>query len=94
MVTITTSLAPAPVRIGYHYDSSTRCPVGRLLLIGIAGMFSLTQLLSSLLFGVGDRDAATIAAVAGALALVAFLACYIPARRAARVNPIIALRSE
>jgi putative ABC transport system permease protein len=64
------------------------------LLIGIAIVFSLTQLLSSLLFGVGDRDPVTIGAVAGILASVALIACYIPARRATKVNPIIALRCD
>ncbi len=64
------------------------------LLIGIAGVFGLMQLLSSLLFGVGDRDPVTIGAVAAVLGCVALLACYFPARRAAKVNPIIALRCE
>lgn len=64
------------------------------LLIGIAGVFGLTQVLSSLLFGVGDRDPATIGIVAFVLGGVALLACYIPARRATRVNPIIALRCD
>lgn len=64
------------------------------LLIGIAGVFALTGLISSLLFGVGDRDPATIAGVAGMLGAVALLACYIPALRATRVNPIIALRCD
>ncbi|HEX2855560.1 MAG TPA: ABC transporter permease [Opitutaceae bacterium] len=64
------------------------------LLIGIAGVFSLTGLLSSLLFGVGDRDPVTIAGVAGLLATIALLACYIPARRATKVNPIVALRCD
>lgn len=54
----------------------------------------MTGLLSSLLFGVGDRDPATIASVAGLLVAVALLACYLPARRATRVDPIIALRCE
>jgi putative ABC transport system permease protein len=64
------------------------------LLIGIAGVFALTGLLSSVLFGVGDRDPATIGGVAALLAAVALVACYIPARRATRVNPIIALRCD
>jgi len=64
------------------------------LVIGIAGVFALTGLLSSLLFGVGDRDPLTLAGVAAILAAVAMAACYVPARRATKVNPIIALRCE
>lgn len=64
------------------------------LVIGIAGVFALTGLLSSLLFGVGERDPITIAGVAGLLAAVAMLACYFPARRATKVNPIVALRCD
>ena len=50
--------------------------------------------LSSLLFGVSERDPITIVAVALILAVVALLACFLPARRAARINPLIALRCE
>lgn len=64
------------------------------LLIGVAGAFSLTGLLASLLVGVGDRDPLTLLGVAFLLAGIALLACYIPARRATRVNPLIALRCE
>lgn len=64
------------------------------LLLGFGGALALTRLLETLLFGVGSRDPLTLAAVAGVLACVAMLACYIPARRASRVDPVVALRYE
>ena len=64
------------------------------VLLGIGGALAATRALESLLFGVSATDALTFALVALLLALVALLACWIPARRAARVDPMVALRYE
>jgi putative ABC transport system permease protein len=61
---------------------------------GLAGALGLAQVLKSLLYGVGASDPATFAAVAAVLAAVVLLASYMPARRAMRVDPVVALRQE
>jgi predicted permease len=68
--------------------------VGIGIVLGLAASYGLTRLLSGLLFGVKASDPATFAAVTAVLALVAFVAALIPARRATRIDPVIAIRAE
>jgi putative ABC transport system permease protein len=62
--------------------------------IGLAGAVAVTHLLRSLLFGVSPLDPVTFLAIPLLLLVVAWFACWLPARRAARVDPMMALRSE
>jgi putative ABC transport system permease protein len=62
--------------------------------IGLVASLALTRTMKSLLFGVSATDPLTFAAIALLLITVALLACFVPAQRAARLNPFIALRNE
>jgi len=87
--------------LGAQPEGVLRLVVGEGMLVALAGVaiglvaaLALSRTLSSLLFEVPERDPATFAAVAVALTLVALVACALPARRASRVDPMIALREE
>jgi putative ABC transport system permease protein len=69
-------------------------PVLAGILIGIGGGFALARTMQSFVFGVSSADPLTFVTVAAALLVVALVACYMPARRATRVDPLVALRYE
>ena len=64
------------------------------VVVGLGGAYALTRVMSSLLFGITERDPLTFGVVAALLMAVAFLACFVPARRATKVDPLTALRYE
>ena len=64
------------------------------ILIGVIGALALTRLISSMLYGIGTTDPLTFVGVSLLLTAVALLACYVPARRAMRLDPVVALRCE
>jgi ABC-type antimicrobial peptide transport system permease subunit len=68
--------------------------IGTGIVLGLAGAWGLGRLVSSQLYGITASDPGTIAGAATLLAIVALVAGYVPARRATRVNPVLALRYE
>jgi ABC-type antimicrobial peptide transport system permease subunit len=68
--------------------------VGIGIALGLAGAWALTRLLRGMLYGVSPMDPLALAAGVLVLSLIALLACWLPARRAARIDPMVALRCE
>jgi putative ABC transport system permease protein len=64
------------------------------LAIGLAGTLAVSKVLTSIIYNIGARDPFTLGSVAVILALVSLTACFIPARRATKVDPLVALRYE
>ena len=62
--------------------------------VGVAGALALSRVLANMLFGIGTHDLTTFIAIPILLTAVALVACYFPARRATRVDPVVALRAE
>jgi putative ABC transport system permease protein len=91
---IRTALGANPSNIRGLVLRSAMTLTGLGLVVGVAFALGLSQFLSSMLFNTGKYDLVTFAGVGAVLALVSLVACLIPARRAMRVNPIIALRYE
>ena len=88
------ALGANPARVVTLVVARGMALVGVGIVLGVAGALALTRLMSSLLYAVSARDPQSFVAVSLLLAAVALLACYLPARVAARVDPMIALRSE
>jgi predicted permease len=88
------ALGAAPRRVLGLMIRQGMTPVAVGLAVGLAGAFAATRALRALLFEVSATDPLTFAAVPALLAVVALAASYLPARRAARVDPLVALRSE
>jgi len=64
------------------------------VVLGLLGVFALTRFVASLLFGVAPTDVLTIGSVSGVLLVAGLVACFVPGRRATKIDPLVALRYE
>ena len=88
------ALGSAPRRIVVELVRDGMALIAAGMALGLAGAFAIGRLMASLLYGLSPTDALTLASALTALAIVALVATYVPARRAARIDPLTALRSD
>jgi predicted permease len=88
------ALGATPERISRMVVRGGVVMAGIGIVAGLGGAFVITRFMQSLLFGIAPTDPLTFAAITGGLLLMAVLAAYVPARRAARIDPVVSLRSE
>ena len=88
------ALGATPQRVSRMVVRAGMAMAGLGIAAGLAGALVLTRFMASLLFGIDAADPATFAAIVALLALMALVATYVPARRAARIDPLISLRAE
>ncbi len=88
------ALHPMPGDVLRHVLGQGMAMIGLGIVAGIAGSLALSRVLATVLYQVRANDPLTLAAVAMALAAVGLAACWIPARRASRVDPLVLLRYE
>jgi len=88
------ALGAGPGQVLAHFLGRGLALIAASLLLGVVATLALARVLANLVFGVSASDPATFAAASVVMILVALLACLLPARRAARVDPVTALRRE
>jgi putative ABC transport system permease protein len=88
------ALGASPARILKLVLRESTLLIGAGILLGLAGAMGLLRVVSSLLFEIKPTDPATFVFVSSLMLAVGFLACYVPARRATKVDPMVALRYE
>jgi putative ABC transport system permease protein len=88
------ALGATPLQVGRLILGQGLALAGAGVVLGLAGAIAATRLLEGLLYSVSTTDPTVYTVLAGLLLAIAALACYVPARRAMRVDPVVALRSE
>ena len=88
------ALGATPERVSGMVVRSGVLMAGAGILVGLVGALVITRFMQSVLFGVAPTDPLTFATITGGLLVMSFVAAYVPARRAARIDPVVSLRSE